>query len=374
MRRGAIRHTLALVLLAPLAHSQPSAPTNPVPVAPPLPPPLPPPLHVEYSAPGNCPTEAEFEAHIRSRTTLARFADDDDRDAQSVQVVVLPTGTTYAGHLSIVGRSGRVSKRDVEDTLCSDVVDALALVAALAVDPNAMLSPSGSAATPAPAEKAPVEGAAPDAVAVIPLVAPPPAAASPRPSARPPSRAPEADRSAPSPAPAWGVDVGATFIAMGGIAPDTLVGGGGLGEIESGSRRWLAPSARITLFAATIEATTTSTANFLLLAGRVDFCPLRIGSRYLSLRPCVAVDVGAVHAEAAIEGVAGAEPWFDAAALVRARWAPGRGRFFVELEGGIFVPVNHSSFVLKDGPVITTVDTPWWAGPMGSLATGMSFF
>jgi hypothetical protein len=371
MRRGVLRHTLALALLAPLAHSGPPGPASSGP--------LPPPLHVDYSAPGNCPTEAEFEARVRSRTALARFAGEDEKDAQAVQVVVMPTGTTYAGHLSIVGRSGHVSKRDVEDALCVEVVDALALVTALAVDPNASLSPSGPApvaSAPVANAKPPAEGAAPEPVAVIPLVAPPPVAETARRPA--PSRPREADRSPSSPAPRWSVNLGASLVTTAGIAPDALAGGGGLGEIESGSRGWLAPSARLTLFVAAngvFESTTTSKADFLLLAGRVDFCPLRVGSRGLSLRPCVAVDIGAVRAEAVVDGVAGVEGWFDAAALVRARWAPGGGRFFVELEGGIFVPVNHSSFVLKDAQGTTTpVDTPWWAGPLGSLTTGVSLW
>src|SRR5580692_5237813 len=164
MHRATRWHTLALALeiLAPVVRADPSAPAT---ASPP-----PPPLLVDYSAPGNCPTEADFEARVRSRTALARFAD--ENNAQAVHVVVTPTGVTYAGHLSIVGRSGRVSERDVEDALCSDVVDALALVTALAVDPNATLSPSAPAAPASTAVPAPPEAPAPGSATIIPLVSP----------------------------------------------------------------------------------------------------------------------------------------------------------------------------------------------------------
>jgi hypothetical protein len=161
---------------------------------------------------------------------------------------------------------------------------------------------------------------------------------------------------------------------MAGIALDTLAGGGGFGELESKSSRGFAPSSRFTLFAAENGAFETRTASFLLVAGRLDFCPLRIGSAELSLRPCVAADIGYVSAEginaAPGRGLPGSEVWADAAALLRARWTPGRGRFFVEAEGGVFVPLNRSSFVYSNPTV--TIDTPWDVAPTGAIAMGVS--
>ena len=66
-----VRVWMGLVFLAPLARAEPSQ-------APSVPPKLPPPLHVEYAAPGNCPTEADFEAGVQGRTSFARFGDEPD--------------------------------------------------------------------------------------------------------------------------------------------------------------------------------------------------------------------------------------------------------------------------------------------------------
>ena len=349
----------------PLAHADSAAPRAGA---------APPPLTVEYSAPGNCPTESDFEARVQSRTALARFAD--DRDAQAVHVVGKPMGVTYAGHLSIVGRSGRVSERDVEDTLCADVVDALALVTALAVDPRATLSLAAPPEAPSAAGVPPLGASAPEVVTVIPLIAPLPAPTDPLvpAPAQAASSPTDPDQSSAPLAPRRGAHIGAAFVTMAGIAPDTLAGGGGFGELESRSLRWLAPSGRLTVFAAENGALASRTASFLLVAGRLDFCPVRVGSREVSLRPCAATDIGAVSAQginaAPGRGVRGGEAGWDAAALLRARWTPGKGRFFVEAEGGIFVPLNRSSFVYENP--FKTIQTPWWAAPAGSLAMGVS--
>jgi len=311
-----------------------------------------------------------------------RFADEDG--SQVVRVAVRPTGVTYAGHLSIVGRSGRRSERDVEDFRCSAVVDALALVTALAVDPNALLSPRVAAASASAAPvQAPLEASGPEPTTVIPLIAPPPPP-TPKPAkvvfAAPLPRAPESqsppDRveEAPQPRPRWRAGLGASFVTLAGIAPDTLTGGGGFVEIERESRRWLAPSVRLLGFAAENGAFSSPVASFLMGGGRMDLCPVRVGSPDLSLRACVTADLGAVRAEglqvpAGGHGIPSVEAWFDAGALLRSRWVPGRGRLFVEAEGGMFVPVNRSTWNYTNPP--STVWTPWVVGSVGSLAMGV---
>jgi hypothetical protein len=330
-------------------------------------PPTTPALLLEYAAPGNCPPAADFQARVKARTPLARFADEDD--ARALKVVVRPTGTAYAGHLSLVGRSGHISERDVEDTLCSDVVDALALITALAVDPNAQLAATASSAAPAPATTDS------SAAEVIPLVEAPAPRSRPSIPKEAPSqrRRPVATPARPFPAT---FAVGGTFATMAGIAPDTLVGGGAFGAVESKSDRWLAPSLRLTLLAAENGAFATRDASFLLLAARLDVCPLRLGRPELSLRPCVGADLGAVEAKG-IDAVAGGtgklgtEPWGDLQALLRLRGEPGLAHVFVEGEGGVFVPLNRSSFVY-DHPV-HILDTPWLVGVLGIVSVGVDF-
>jgi hypothetical protein len=161
---------------------------------------------------------------------------------------------------------------------------------------------------------------------------------------------------------------------MAGIAPDTLVGGGAFGAVESRSGAWLAPSLRLTVLAAENGAFAVRHASFLLLAARVDLCPLRFGRPDLSLRPCVGADLGAVQAkgiDAVVGGTGklGTESWGDLQALLRLRAAPGRGHVFVEGEGGVFVPWNRSNFVYD--PPLNVVDTPWYVGVMGMVTLGV---
>jgi hypothetical protein len=327
-------------------------------------------------APGNCPTEADFEAGVRARTAFARFAD--EPNAQAVHVIVRPTGAKYAGHLSIVSRSGRASERDVQDALCSNVVDALALVTALAVDPNAtLLLPAAASPPPAGPAEPPLDAPPPDSPAIAPPPPPPPAATIPPPAARPTSP-PLAKPRSPSSAPRWGAGAGATFVTIAGIAPDPLVGGGAYGEIESRSPGSVAPSVRITVFATENGVLDTRTLVFDLLAARADLCPWRIGSRTVSIRPCVAVDVGALYADGTKVNVTDPKShtiaWFDAAALLRGRWAPGHGPFFIELEGGILVPVTRPSFYYGGADGIHQVDPLWAVAVAGSLAAGLRFW
>ena len=339
--------------------------------------PLPPPLLVEYTAPANCPTQSEFEARVRARTELARFAD--EPNAQTLQVVVRPTGVSYAGHLSIVGRSGRTSERDVEDTLCENVVDALALVTAIAVDPAAMLAPPEEPrSTPPPTPSvAPVAPAAPDAapeetpnsprVPKVPLLAAPDPAGLVH-------RVDPADAAESRPLPSrWAAALGGSFVAMSGIAPDAMAGGAAFGEVEPKSSGWLVPAARLTVFAAENGVFEARKASFLLLAARVDVCPVRIGSGDASLRACMGADLGATRAAgletAVAEPASSVDPWFDAAALLRARWAPAHGRVFAEIEGGLVLPITRNTFVYKPDE---TIDHPTLAAT-GSLAVGAQF-
>ena len=341
-----------------------------------------PPLRVDYAAPGNCPTQSDFEDRIRARTSLAHF--EDAKDAQEVHVVVQPTGFTYAGHLSLAGHNGAISQRDVEDTLCSDVVDALALVTALAIDPNALLSvahPASSVSHLAiqPSPDVPL----PPPIPPMPPTAPPPTLAAPSTPASRPTSQPNAPEAPGATASTWGGAAGAGFLVMAGLAPGALVGGRAFGDLESKSLGALAPSVRLGLIAAENGAFTTPVARFLLLTTRVDACPWRIGSRELSVRPCLSGGLGALRAT----GIDVAHPttrvdvWADVGALARGRWYPIGGRFFVELEGGILFPLNRPKFVFQappsppnSPPVNTPVYTPSPIAATGSLSGGMRFW
>jgi hypothetical protein len=161
---------------------------------------------------------------------------------------------------------------------------------------------------------------------------------------------------------------------MSGVAPDAMAGGAAFGEVEPKSSGWLVPAARLTVFAAANGVFETRKASFLLLAARVDVCPVRIGSVDASLRVCIGADLGATRAAGLDTAIAtpasSVDPWFDAAALLRARWAPGRGPVFAEVEGGLVVPFTRNTFVYEMPD--KTIGHPTLAAT-GSLAVGARF-
>jgi len=348
----------------------PTSAQTPTPTRPGKPSPIPRPaataLHVEYSAPGNCPSEADFEARVRARTELALFSD--EPGARTVEVVVRPMGFTYAGRLSLVGRSGHISDREVEDTLCTDVVDALAFVTALAVDPDAKPAPS-----PVPAASPPTQAGPGSPLALAPPPPPPPGLA---PALAPaPTPVPLAPT---SPAPAlsrsrWTGAAGASFVIFAGVSPDALTGGGVFGEIEYRARGVIIPSARLTVSASENGAFEARKASFILLTGRADVCPVRFGTEAASIRACLAGDLGALRGE----GIVVPHPdvavgfWADGGALLRARWAPLAGWFFIEAEAGLLVPAIRKQFVFEKP--IYDVDQPFSVVGIGSFAAGVRF-
>jgi hypothetical protein len=334
-------------------------------------------VHIEYEAPGNCPSAHEFEAAVTGRTEQVELATDaDGATAVAVKIRVRATGSTYAGHLFMVGREGTMSRRDVEDTLCAEVVDALALVTALAVDPNASLSaahaspPVATNAAPAPAPPAPT----PPAVPAMPE-APRPLV----PDAHPaPARPAEDEPRTPTVPLTWHLDAGLEGDVLGGIAADAMLGAGAFVELASTGRRVFAPSARFALLGASNGAFEARTAAFTLLDARVDGCPLRFGRTAFSLRPCAAVDVGDLLASglAIASQFSKSEPWVALSLHARLRWdaAPSRAKLapFVELDGGVQFPLTRPTFAYENPDV--TVAHPAAAAPTASLGAGLRFW
>jgi hypothetical protein len=321
-------------------------------------------LALDYVAPGNCPSAKDFQARVGARTGHARFADEPAATV-AVHVKVRATGSTYAGHLFMVGHLGTMSTRDVEDVLCTDVVDALALVTALAVDSSAALPPPPVAAAPTPASPEPPDAPPPP----TPSAPPPPA---PVVASPPPSPAPPVD---PRPAirRVWHLDLGLDGKLLGAIAPDTMPGGGLYGELDSTGRRWLDPSVRLSLFSAANRVFESPQARFTLLAARSDGCPVRVGSERLSVRPCAAVDVGDLLAKGLGAGVSktSANPWVTVGPLVRGRWSPGGGRFFIDVDAAALFPVTRPNFVFAQ-PTTQFYRVPVVL-PTASLGAGVRF-
>jgi hypothetical protein len=296
-------------------------------------------VFVEYSAPPECPALDTFESLVRRRTPLARFGESDK--AHPLRIRIQKGGAAFEGHMSIGTPNGH-RERDVAGDSCADVVDALALVTALALDPNASTAPTlpdgtRQVATPLP----PQTSTAPTALApaLTPLVVSP-------------DRAPAEAPTEPSPAASgptsmqWHAAIGAGPLSWTGAAPDVLLGGAVFVEVDATRAQFFAPSVRVAALGVANGIFESPAAHIWVAAGRVEACPVRLGPPTLSARACVALDAGGVHAVAVdiAHPLPAERLWVDVTPLLRGRWAPGTSGGFVDLDVGALVPVTRPTF------------------------------
>jgi hypothetical protein len=345
------------------------------------PPPAKIPLALKYAAPSNCPTANEFRARVEARTELAAFSDELD-GAEVVRVTIRATGSSYAGHLFMAPVVGATSSRDVQDLHCTDVADALALVTALAIDPDAALSPSSTPPPPPPPPPGPeppplpphVEP--PDVVVVTPA---PPSDPQKTPDVHllfaPPGDEPRARR--PHVPLVWHWNAGAEGAIESGVAPDAMVGGAVFGELAASGEGVLVPSARVSVLVVANGAFEPRTAAVTLVTARLTGCPVRFGGERFSLSPCGAVEAG----DLLVEGEGGGSvarplsvggPWVALDLLARVRWQPWQRHVFLEVEGGPTFPLTRPTFVY-DLPSQHTVSRASAVAPFVSIGAGLRF-
>ncbi|HVW27845.1 MAG TPA: hypothetical protein VHC69_20910 [Polyangiaceae bacterium] len=229
--------------------------------------------------------------------------------ARTFSVVVEQAGAGYRAALDVVDVAGAVNRREVDGADCAEVVSAVALVAALAVDPAAGASPSGAA----PVTVAPEATATPPPIAANAPPAPPvvPALREPAPEPRPSS--PVRYR--------WSVGGGGEVrfavvpaVALGGaihidVAPTTGV---------------FVPSFRLSAHAVTTRVERTGiTADLTWWSSRWDVCPLRAAASPLVVEACGVLDLGALTTSGGgVERPSNATRFWGAAGFSpRLRWA-----------------------------------------------------
>ena len=121
------------------------------------------PVQVEVDAPTGCANAKDFLNHLRLRTHLVRQATGDEPHT-TLEVRLVEMRRQVTGELRMVDDRGESDTRKVQGANCDDVVQALALAAAVALDPNVLL-PTGvttqSPVTVAPASPPPASAPAP---------------------------------------------------------------------------------------------------------------------------------------------------------------------------------------------------------------------
>lgn len=277
-------------------------------------------VRLVYRAPSSCPSRAFFTRQVRARTARVRFARTGAERHFSVSIETRAKG--FFGRLEIVDQAGRANTRSFQGRACSDVVAALALVTALAIDPHASTAP----------------------VASLPPPVVPPARRGPGRAARPRARR-KPDHLG------WQWSSGVDLTMMAGPAARPLLTFAPFLETERERAAPWRPSLRLQLLAAAtgVLGPGAPRARYRWFAARIELCPVDwplYGK--LSMIPCVASDLGALAAR----GTAVALPrsairgWWAVGLTARLRWATGRG-FFVEIAGNGYATITRDSLVFE---------------------------
>lgn len=299
------------------------------------------PLRIEYRAEAGCPAEADFRARVGARLRRAIG----EADAASAYVVTIEKlDRRFAGRLGVRAADGTASDRDVAGDTCDDVVAALAVVTALAIDAQAANAPATAAAPVAPASASAV--AAPSSPGVSGR-ARPPAPPLPAGSGRARSPAPATD-AAPH------LTLGAQFLL-----------GERIGAPSFGARIFAEPPVAAVgrgvgplRFDAGLEMASDVPAaggsgSLLLVALAADACPLGAALGALYLAPCARFEGGLVAASR--RGVAPVRSetrgWLAVALPVRAR-VPLWGPFVLDVEAGVRVPLLRDGILVQGADVV----------------------
>jgi len=321
------------------------------------------PLYVEFSyqAPASCMGEEKAFALVKRRSQRVRrqpaHATIEQTAQQRLSIVITRLGQHYHGVLTVRRVAGAPETRSMVGVSCADLVEALALTAALSIDPDATVVLDRETESP--------DTSASLSDSELPLVGSDDAA--------PPLRAEEpkhhsirrSDRERAT------VSLGAVA-SVEKIVNQTVHLGGGLGVVISGTphRQVLPLEFRASLQVLADPRNRSSadiyTDSFLFGAA---YCPLRLGLEH-SLSACVGGEVGSLSARGqGLVNASGVERLIAAVTLeawLRSRLAR---RWELWLSPAVTAPLAERKFAATPGPQVlaSTVPLGW------RLSTGLAW-
>jgi len=322
------------------------------------------PVVVDYVAPDGCPMAAAFARDLASRTTRARVARPDEK-GRILRVRLGRRGAGHVGTLAIEDGGGLGTPREVAGGTCAEVVSALALVAALAVDSRA--ATPGLATDDAPSvDGGSADGSAPAAAQAGAADRPANAPATPAPSVE------DAPRSTADREVAGGVAFGVGAGAEVSTVADAVVSLRAFADLEIVRHsQVLAPSFRLA-FSRSLDHDTGGagvSATFRLTQALLDVCPLRFdAATAVSVRPCLAASAGAVEVDPGAQGgtsKARSRPWLSVSAHGRLSWTIA-GRLSLEAEAGLSLPLLRESFFFEPNFPVYEAPPAAFVGRLGA--------
>jgi hypothetical protein len=321
-------------------------------------------IRLTYGAYPGCPSESRFHAEVTARTERARRVTQDE-PARTFVVAVSPEANGVRGILVVTSLDGAVSKREIAGDTCSEVVSALALVTALAIDPAAATEPGPRLGIQGLSSDDTIPGASPAGASESSSLEPPsvPSAPAAREAGAVRSSSP---RSAADLASGSGRRVrwaiGAEGQTLAALVPGWGFGAGPFVEAAGTAGGHLVPSLRASVFAATTTVTFTGEIGARLdwLVARLEGCPLRFSwATDLTFVLCAALDAGVLQSTGTGLKTSATEirPWLSPGAIGRLAWS-WPGSFFIEGGAGLTTPLTHYSFhyqqaATSGGPVHT---------------------
>lgn len=345
-------------------------------------------ITLSYRVAPGCPTASDFRAEVTARTEEAAWASPSEVPDRALDVSVVGVPGKFEGRLRIQKANAPSSVRQISGESCDEVIEALALVAALAIDPHALTSPlhtplaeaggahdtaseaSNEASRVAAAQEAPPQTKAP---AVATAAAAPVVLSSAAKGAAPELTLPSRSETRA----AWHAASGLGAAVISGVLPSATLAGRGFFE--------LAPSPRIFFPMLRLDATAAlqgwkpagpGFTQSLWFTSELEACPVSfaLGPR-LRVAPCVFGDLGLLRSQGRIGGQSGVttqtRPWIALGILGRLRWSLSDA-FFVDISGGLRAPLVRDTLIF-DAPQRVVLYAVPVVGAEASLGLGYRF-
>jgi hypothetical protein len=315
-------------------------------------------VRVQFSAPEGCPDATAFLRALRLRTGRFQLGSSTER-ARLFMATITQTKTSVDGSLEIQGPGSEVSVRSVSGRTCNEVTSALALMTALAIDPNALAQdgpPPGTRPASAAANR-PVKLPVSQPFAPAPPVQR--AANETRSEALPPPEIQSVQSARTSPgAPvsaAWNWSTGLQGHTSLHLFPTPGLGGLLFVEAAAPGASLLGPVLRVGLFVNHSDAALASGAGaeFQWFAAMVEGCPIRLqraDGRFAFL-PGLAFHLGVLRGRGTglDQPRQAADTWFDVGPAARFRLALSK-QLFLEAQGMLVLPLHRLTFEVQDDP------------------------
>ncbi|MBK8997144.1 MAG: hypothetical protein IPM35_15540 [Myxococcales bacterium] len=279
----------------------------------------PPSYDVDYHAGPGCPDLNGLVARVAARVQSAGYAPGEAEVRFDLRI--RGGGTEWYGQLQLPN-DGRA--REVKGASCASVVDATALIIAVALEPAAVLdlpaadAPETLKASPRPSSR--VEGALPsEAVA----------------------REPSALRL-----------LGAGGIVSSGITPSALYGLRVFGELAPRGRMGSAFRVGFSHQSSGVTEVGSGAARFALTTASLDACPGMVDAAGLLLTGCALLEAGALRAEGVARGGVSepnrvTRPWLELGVATRFSWVIAEV-VRLELSGAVTHPLTRRTYVFDN--------------------------